>query len=169
MRKIDDLQKAIAAISGLLRCPFLSPATIANLEQFKAELEQDLRFILEQQSDAAAWLGHLFTPSFLSYSSNFTWGNTLWGRFPVALSLRLLGLAVYARFRIADQKRNLACATTNKEAARKWSRPGSSLWVHHFTTRNTSCVPLSRWTLLPVDVMTLPLVAFVASVARESP
>lgn len=52
-KKVSDLHEAIAAISSLLESPLMSSMTRAQLELFKADLENELRIQLNNQTDVA--------------------------------------------------------------------------------------------------------------------
>jgi hypothetical protein len=53
-KKVEDLRNTLVAINGLLGWGFLSPATREQLELFKADIEDELRLILSEQSDVAS-------------------------------------------------------------------------------------------------------------------
>ena len=54
MRRIEDLRETLVAIDGLLNWTFLSKPTREQLETFRVELTDELHFLLDEQSQAAA-------------------------------------------------------------------------------------------------------------------
>jgi hypothetical protein len=53
-KKAQEIQNILVAINGLLNWGFISEETRIQLEMFKADLENELRFVLDQQAAAQA-------------------------------------------------------------------------------------------------------------------